>query len=319
MADLLARFIEVQNRLTAPLAPFFLGQEGTCPLSVTFGKHFVAYFPVWLLILVLQWAALHLCFSKVTKVFLRRMGLTRMRTERSSAALWEAGTALGAAMLCSSQLESVDPHTLTLPSSLDWPPPHLTMYLFVLATCQAQGVFAQLRARTFGTEILVEVTRVIVLIFAYFARWADFGFLFCFHTSVIQIFVHFGRLILSFKRGLHYLVLVVFFVLTVLWTASYAYFVPWWILFIVVTPILDDELQLALISLFVALTLHFIFALLFSPLIISCKGIFRRKPLTEWLELSLFPNIDLKLTQMKKEISEEELSRHKLIFTKKKS
>lgn len=70
MADLLAQVIEVQNRLSAPLAPYFLGQGATCPLSVTFGKNFVAYYPLWLLVLLLKWLTFRYLFSQFTKVCL---------------------------------------------------------------------------------------------------------------------------------------------------------------------------------------------------------------------------------------------------------
>lgn len=101
------------------------------------------------------------------------MGLTPMRAQRSTNALWLSGTALGSLMLCASQLETLNPLALTFPSSADWPPPHLAMYLAVVVTCQVQNVLSQLKTGNFGTEILTDTSQIAVLVASYCAKFVQ--------------------------------------------------------------------------------------------------------------------------------------------------
>lgn len=112
----------------------------------------------------------------------------------------------------------------------------------------------------------------------------------CFYLSCLQIMMQLCRLVLSFKRGLHYGALFIFYIgsftwyvftvnlkiLKVIYIANrlfcYCCCVPLWIYLVATGSVLEEDLQFGLITLLSALVLHLICATAFCVNILILRS-----------------------------------------------
>ncbi|XP_065337427.1 uncharacterized protein LOC135937962 isoform X2 [Cloeon dipterum] len=283
--DLLGRLIEVQNGLAALVA------GPGCPPAATWGRRLAAHPAAFVALVLVLWAGVHRAFAACTQALLLRMGLTRVRAGRAAAAAWEAGAAAGAALLSAAQLDG-----RPSAASAEWPPAHVAAYVAVVAACQAEALWRRPDAEA--------ATRLLVPVAALAARWPDLGFEFCLHASGVQLLRQIGRLALSLR--LRTTALCFFCAFALAWCACYSYLMPGWMQSVAAAPPAADDLGPGLVFLLAALVAHAIAAFLHSPVASWVRGVVGGCSVSEWLEVSLFPSTDLRLSRLQQRLCRPE-------------